>query len=51
MFIARQSNFLGKLLKFSQQAANDSLDIVPVLVLAIEQEGKHLREARFGPTP
>jgi hypothetical protein len=38
MFITRLSHFLGKLLEFSQQAAYDGLDILPVLVLGIKQQ-------------
>ena len=38
MLIARLGHFLGKLLELSQQATNNGLDIVPVLVLTIKQE-------------
>jgi hypothetical protein len=51
MFIARLSHFQGKLLELPEHAADYALDEVPILILAIEKERKHLGEARFGPAP
>jgi hypothetical protein len=51
MFIARLSHFQGKFLELPQHTADYALDVVPILILAIEEQRKHLGEARFGPTP